>query len=215
MITCEALENRCRCRKSLLVLLVSAACFIPCITKRRRSREKHSESLEDKRCALTTRERARSKDSSGIPTLSVHRKSVRFIDMLLPPTNHVFFRYGIPSGQTITFSNNTALVWGPGTYGYLTSDVSQFFSENNVNSNVNLIVTTGFPGVPGGDNFGECSLDTQYSSAISTNLNLQVSNTNTSQSTEEVSSFVFSLETQLFFFFVRAMDLDMLFTILC
>ncbi len=67
--------------------------------------------------------------------------------------------------------------------------MAQFYSENNVNSNPNNVQTIGFQGVPGGDNFGECSLDVQYSTGIGNNLNLQVSNTNTSQSTEEGNGF--------------------------
>lgn len=75
------------------------------------------------------------------------------------------------------------MVWGPGTYvsfralfagrrcaltgitrryGYLPSDLSQFYSEFQVNSTVNSVFASGFPGVPGGDNFGEATLDVSY-----------------------------------------------------
>ena len=62
--------------------------------------------------------------------------------------------YGIPSSQAAS-NGATGLVWGPGTYGYLASDLAEFYSEFNVNANVNDINTTGASGIPGGDNFGE------------------------------------------------------------
>jgi hypothetical protein len=46
-----------------------------------------------------------------------------------------------------------------------------------------------YQGVPGGDNFGECTLDVSYSTGIGNGLNLMVSNTNTSSSTEEGNGF--------------------------
>ncbi len=114
--------------------------------------------------------------------------------------------YGIPVGQHAVHGTTTGLVWGPGTYGFLASDLSQFYSEWNVNANVNSVNITRewcsslfvglflsaraeYQGVPGGDNFGECTLDVSYSTGIGNGLNLMVSNTNTSSSTEEGNGF--------------------------
>lgn len=97
--------------------------------------------------------------------------------------------YGIPSSQVCSNPSTTALVWGPGTYGYLPSDLSQFYNEFSVNAQVSNINTTGYQGVPGGDNFGECTLDVSYSTGIGNGVYLMVSNTNTSGSTEEGNGF--------------------------
>ena len=69
------------------------------------------------------------------------------------------------------------------------SDLSSFYSQFSVNADVANVNTTDYQGVPGGDNFGECSLDVQQSTGIGNGMFLMVSNTNTSQSTEEGNGF--------------------------
>lgn len=96
--------------------------------------------------------------------------------------------YGIPQQQTATHGTSI-MVWGPGTYGYTPSDLQQFYSTYNVQASINNINTTQYPGVPGGDNFGECTLDVSYSTGIGNGVFAMVSNTNTSMSTEEGDGF--------------------------
>jgi len=46
------------------------------------------------------------------------------------------------------------MVWGPGTFGYLPSDLAQFYAEWNVSGvSVDDVSTYGFPGQVGGDNW--------------------------------------------------------------
>lgn len=62
--------------------------------------------------------------------------------------------YGIPASTRGTSAKNLQLVWGPGTYGFLDSDLATFYSDFSVNETTKLLHHSGFPGVPGGDNFG-------------------------------------------------------------
>lgn len=109
--------------------------------------------------------------------------------------------------------NNTQMVWGTGTYvysyfikkkiqsqptdffffffesslkryGYLESDLKSFFSQFQVPGHLSDVSTYGYSGQPGGDNFGEATLDVQYITALSPGVQTFVANTNTSEETE-------------------------------
>lgn len=62
--------------------------------------------------------------------------------------------YGIPSGERGSAPSNSQMVWGPGTYGFLDSDLESFYNTFSVNESTSLLHHLGFKGVPGGDNFG-------------------------------------------------------------
>ncbi|KNC46652.1 tripeptidyl peptidase I [Thecamonas trahens ATCC 50062] len=81
------------------------------------------------------------------------------------------------------------MVWGPGTFGYLASDLQQYYSQWGVNNSVSLLSHHGADGTPGGDNFGEGTLDTTQSSAIGLGVPIWVTNTNTSSANEEGPGF--------------------------
>ncbi len=81
--------------------------------------------------------------------------------------------------------------WCTGTYGYLPSDLSEFYGmfglpTNNVN---NLFAAGGFAGTPGGDNFFEATLDVTYISSMSLGVTTYVSNTNNASNTEWSTGF--------------------------
>lgn len=98
--------------------------------------------------------------------------------------------YGVPANLRCTDSKTTQMVWGPGSYGYSTSDLAQFYEAFHMDpSNVHNVNTTDFKGTPGGDNFGEGSLDVQQISSMALGCKTLVSNTNTSKSTEETYGF--------------------------
>jgi hypothetical protein len=62
-----------------------------------------------------------------------------------------------------------------------------------VPANSSSVFTADFPGQDGGDNFGECTLDTQVFTGVAPGVSLAVSNTNTSQSTEEGDGFGYAM----------------------
>jgi hypothetical protein len=48
--------------------------------------------------------------------------------------------YGIPSDVTGNAENNLQMVWGPGTFGYLESDLEEFYTEFDVaNADINTV----------------------------------------------------------------------------
>ncbi|KAL6074971.1 subtilisin [Balamuthia mandrillaris] len=83
--------------------------------------------------------------------------------------------YGMPANvrgtNKLTVSKfimqtNSQMVWGPCTYGYLPSDMKLCYSSYNVPASTADIVTKGYQGLPGGDNFGEDTLDVSYISDV-------------------------------------------------
>jgi len=97
--------------------------------------------------------------------------------------------YGVPRTLLATNTTNSQMVWGPCTYGYLESDLEEFYQSFNVPAKVSNVKREGFKGLPGGDNFGEASLDIQYITGIGTGVPSIVSNTNDSYSAEEGNGF--------------------------
>jgi len=77
------------------------------------------------------------------------------------------------------------MVWGPGTYGILKSDLSSYYSQFSVPTTASSVSQQGFKGTPGGDNFGEATLDTEVITAMAPGVPTIVYNSNNSQSTEE------------------------------
>jgi len=89
-----------------------------------------------------------------------------------------------------TNPNTTQMVWGPGTYGYSPADLEVWKAENAPLLNTKKVLfDTPNHGTPGGDNFGEGTLDVQMIAAMTLNATTLVSNTNTSASTEEGNGF--------------------------
>jgi len=98
--------------------------------------------------------------------------------------------YGVPLDLQGTNPKNIQMVWGPCTYGFLQTDLAQFYQTFNLNaSNVNLVHMEGYRGLAGGDNFFEATLDTQYISGMALGVITVVANTNDSSSTEEGPGF--------------------------
>jgi hypothetical protein len=88
-----------------------------------------------------------------------------------------------------THTNKHAHTLIQGTYGYASSDLAAYYKMFGVKSSVNNTKTPFHSGVPGGDNFGEGTLDTQLINAIGQRCHTLVANTNTSRSTEESFGF--------------------------
>lgn len=97
--------------------------------------------------------------------------------------------YHMPADLTATNSQTLQMVWGPGTFGYDPLRLAAFRDQQCPLLNVNKVHSDGFPGKPGGDNFGEGSLDITMIASFGLNVSTLVSNTNTSMSTEEGSGF--------------------------
>lgn len=120
--------------------------------------------------------------------VSVGRRfaSTRFAPLVAGSPNNQKKSYQMPTDLVANSGkNNTQMVWGPGTYGYLQSDLKAYYSEFKVPAKTSDVSTYGFPGTPGGDNFGEATLDVQVISGIAPGVRTYVANTNTSRSTEE------------------------------
>lgn len=98
--------------------------------------------------------------------------------------------YGIPVDLAATHEDTRAMVWGPGTFGYSPSGLASFKAAECPGLNTAKVTfDTSAHGQPGGDNFGEGTLDTHMISCFGMNASVVVSNTNTSMSTEEGSGF--------------------------
>lgn len=96
---------------------------------------------------------------------------------------------GIPASLNGTVAGLRQMVWGPGTYGYLESDLAAFAAQYSVPVAPGQVTRVGAKGQPGGDNFGEASLDVDTIVGSGQGVATQVANTNTSQSTEEGPGF--------------------------
>lgn len=102
--------------------------------------------------------------------------------------------YGIPEDLTAVAPSNLQLVWGPGTFGYLPSDLEEFYATYNVTGATTADVRPfGFRGTVGGDNFMEATLDVTYMSSMAPHADTVVANTNSSASTEETFGFGYAL----------------------
>jgi len=88
---------------------------------------------------------------------------------------------------------NLQLVWGPGTFGYLPSDLATFDASFDVPSAAPFVSVYGYNGTPGGDNFGEGTLDTTYITSMGSGVETIVANTNDTASTEETTGFGYAL----------------------
>ena len=98
--------------------------------------------------------------------------------------------YGIPVDLQASNATGLQMVWGPGTFGFSVSGLQQFAQQQCPLLAVDKVkFDTANHGTPGGDNFGEGTLDTHMISSFGLNVNTLVSNTNTSASTEEGNGF--------------------------
>ena len=98
--------------------------------------------------------------------------------------------YGVPASLTCTNPKNRQMVWGTGTYGFTPSDLQSYYSQMNIPaSEINLLEVTDYPGVEGGDNWGEGTLDISLISAIAPGILTFVSNTDNSEGAEEGDGF--------------------------
>ena len=109
------------------------------------------------------------------------------------PPNAQKAAYGIPSdedGALADGGQQLQLVWGPGTFGYLPSDLSAFYDAFDVaGASVDHLRPFGYVGEVGGDNFGEATLDVSYISGLAGAPETVVANTNDTESTEETTGF--------------------------
>eukprot|EP00471_Norrisiella_sphaerica_P005370 CAMPEP_0184481504 /NCGR_PEP_ID=MMETSP0113_2-20130426/3059_1 /TAXON_ID=91329 /ORGANISM="Norrisiella sphaerica, Strain BC52" /LENGTH=628 /DNA_ID=CAMNT_0026860673 /DNA_START=94 /DNA_END=1980 /DNA_ORIENTATION=+ len=105
--------------------------------------------------------------------------------------------YGIPENLTAKTGSVLQMVWGPGTFGFDPRNLQRFTKEQCPNVDVDRQVKfdphSVSHGQPGGDNWGEGSLDVEMISCFGTNVTTWVSNTNTSDSTEEGQGFGLAL----------------------
>ena len=98
--------------------------------------------------------------------------------------------YKIPADTAATNPKTMQMVWGPGTFGYSPDGLAEFKQEECPGINLDKVkFDTSAHGQPGGDNFGEGTLDTHMISSFGMNATTIVSNTNTSSSTEEGEGF--------------------------
>eukprot|EP01005_Ploeotia_sp_CARIB1_P001698 NODE_60_length_1854_cov_421.672843_g59_i0.p1 GENE.NODE_60_length_1854_cov_421.672843_g59_i0~~NODE_60_length_1854_cov_421.672843_g59_i0.p1 ORF type:complete len:580 (-),score=132.34 NODE_60_length_1854_cov_421.672843_g59_i0:56-1795(-) len=106
--------------------------------------------------------------------------------------------YGTPSNYRKAFgipdtmvgkTTNKQMVWGPGTYGVLKSDVEKYINKYKVPETIDVIDQVGYKGVVGGDNFGEAELDTQVITGVAPGVLTYVANTNKTKPTEEGPGF--------------------------
>ena len=94
--------------------------------------------------------------------------------------------YGIPLSLAAKNESTTAMVWGPGSFGYSKIELESFRASQCPGINPDKIkFVTAAHGEPGGDNYGEGNLDVHMISAFGMNATILVDNTNTSASTEE------------------------------
>jgi tripeptidyl-peptidase-1 len=98
--------------------------------------------------------------------------------------------YQMPVDLQASNDATTAMVWGPGTFGYSPAQLRLHRAKEAPLINMDKITfDTDNHGEAGGDNFGEGQLDVTMLSSFGLNVNLIVSNTNTSSSTEETTGF--------------------------
>jgi len=78
----------------------------------------------------------------------------------------------------------------PGTFGYLPSDLAQFYEDWDVaGADLADLSSYGSSGTVGGDNWYEGTLDVTYVSSLGAGAATVAANTNTSESTEETTGF--------------------------
>lgn len=98
--------------------------------------------------------------------------------------------YELPLDWQATNSNTSQMVWGPGTYGYSPAELEVWkVTAAPLLNTEKVVFDTENHGQPGGDNFGEGTLDVHMIAAMTLNASTLVSNTNTSASTEEGNGF--------------------------
>jgi tripeptidyl-peptidase-1 len=102
--------------------------------------------------------------------------------------------YLMPTDLKSRFSNNSQAVWGPGTFGVSNSDLSSFYSFWNIPATTASVKVPWYAGQPGGDNFGEGTLDTTYITSMALGVTTYVINSNTTMDTEEGPGFGYALE---------------------
>jgi len=102
--------------------------------------------------------------------------------------------YGMSASLVSQASNNSQMVWGPGTFGVSKSDLSSFYSYWSVPSTTSQVDIPWHAGQPGGDNFGEGTLDATYITSMAPGVKTYVVNSNTSMSAEEGPGFGYALE---------------------
>ena len=102
--------------------------------------------------------------------------------------------YKVPADRACTNEKTLQMVWGPGTFGYSPAQLEAFRESECPGLNpAKVHFDTAHHGMPGGDNFGEGTLDVHMISAFGMNASTLVTNTNTSHSTEEGDGFGLAL----------------------
>jgi hypothetical protein len=115
--------------------------------------------------------------------------------------------YGMPTDLKVQTKNNTQAVWGPGTFGVSSSDLASFYSYWSVPADTSTVHTIWHQGVPGGDNFGEGTLDATYISSMGLGATTYIINSNTSMSTEEGPGFGYALENFMLISMAQAKEI--------
>ena len=102
----------------------------------------------------------------------------------------------IPLDETGAADGNVQMVWGPGTFGVADDDLNAFYYAFNVSTSAAAVIERvggGGAGVPGGDNFGEGTLDATYITSMGLGVRTLVANTNATNTTEETFGFGWAL----------------------
>lgn len=95
-------------------------------------------------------------------------------------------------------SSNVQMVWGPGTFGVSKKDISKFYQDYSITvASPDNVYITQYPGTPGGDNWGEGTLDTTYITSFGGGITTLVVNSNTSESTEEGNGFGYAFLAEI------------------
>eukprot|EP01126_Amoeba_proteus_P007011 TRINITY_DN12484_c0_g1_i5.p1 TRINITY_DN12484_c0_g1~~TRINITY_DN12484_c0_g1_i5.p1 ORF type:complete len:649 (+),score=172.34 TRINITY_DN12484_c0_g1_i5:57-1949(+) len=105
--------------------------------------------------------------------------------------------YGVDTNLKGTNPHNVQMVWGPGTFGVSLQDLAQFYQSFSIPASTGSVSFPGFLGTPGGDNWGEGTLDATYITSLAPGVATLVVNSNTSSSTEEGSGFGYAFYDEL------------------
>ena len=102
----------------------------------------------------------------------------------------------IPLDRRAPPTGNVQMVWGPGTFGVADDDLNAFYYAFNVSTSAAAVIERvggGGAGVPGGDNFGEGTLDATCITSMGLGVRTLVANTNATNTTEETFGFGWAL----------------------
>eukprot|EP00007_Cunea_sp_BSH-02190019_P007550 CAMPEP_0174234830 /NCGR_PEP_ID=MMETSP0417-20130205/4466_1 /TAXON_ID=242541 /ORGANISM="Mayorella sp, Strain BSH-02190019" /LENGTH=632 /DNA_ID=CAMNT_0015313247 /DNA_START=46 /DNA_END=1944 /DNA_ORIENTATION=+ len=100
--------------------------------------------------------------------------------------------YGIPADAKGSNETSSMMTWGTGTYGFLDSDLTTFFTKYGVDADISQMHHLGFMGQPGGANFGEGAIDIEYLAAIGPGIDVYLWNSDDSPDSESSLGFGFA-----------------------